>query len=186
MRDVFVALMLCSAVRVSALSAQDRPFSVGRVATTAEIRRRDISVAPDGRGLPPGRGTVTQGSAVYAVQCAMCHGDKGVQSAQQIAAQHPALVGGVGTLTGPSPVLTIGSYWPYATTVWDYIHRAMPYPRPGSLTASQVYAVTAYLLYLNHVLPANASLDATSLPVVRMPNRDGFVLDQRPDVRSPH
>lgn len=185
MRDLVAALLLCSALRAPSLTAQTRHFGVGRVATESEIRHRDISVAPDGRGLPRGSGTVPQGRTVYAAQCAQCHGENGIQSPQQQAAGYPALVGGFGTLTSKSPVLTIGSYWPYATTVWDYIHRAMPYARPGSLTPSEVYAVTAYLLHLNHIIAADARLDAHTLPAIRMPNRDGFVPDPRPDVKSP-
>lgn len=145
---------------------------IGRPATPAEIRARDIDVAPDGAGLPAGRGTAAEGQLVYAANCAMCHGARG-----QGIGLYPALAGGRGTLASANPVLTVGSYWPYATTLWDYIHRAMPYPAPGSLSADQTYAVSAYVLYLNHIVGIRDTMDATTLPRVRMPNRNGFSVD---------
>ncbi|HEX6534827.1 MAG TPA: cytochrome c [Gemmatimonadaceae bacterium] len=180
-----LACALAGALGASSAGAQARPFGVGRVARPAEVRARDISVAPDGTGLPRGRGSVAEGRVLYRRQCAMCHGDQGIPSGPQAAAQYPVLVGGFGTLTTPSPVQTVGSFWPYATTVWDYIHRAMPYQRPGTLRANEVYALTAYLLYLNHIVPRTAELSETTLPSIRMPNRDGFVSDPRPDVGVP-
>lgn len=162
---------------VTATVAQTSRYNLGRPATPEEIRELDISVAPDGSGLPPGHGTVDQGRDVYQALCANCHGDRG-----QGSSQYRALVGGQGTLATKNPVRTVGSYWPYATTVWDHIHRTMPYPRPGTLTADQTYAVTAFILYLNGILDKEATLDQTTLPQVKMPNRDGFVRDPRPDV----
>ena len=158
---------------------QSQQYKLGRPATPEEIRELDISVAPDGSGLPKGSGTVAQGQRVYETLCANCHGDRG-----QGVAQYPALVGGQGTLRSNSPVRTVGSYWPYATTVWDYIHRTMPYLRPGSLTPDETYAVTAFILYLNGIVDEKAELNEATLPHVKMPNRDGFVGDPRPDVST--
>jgi len=170
--------MLCSVIAVvTAALAQGPSYKLGRPATPEEIRKRDISVAPDGSGLPVGRGTVSQGRRDYQTLCANCHGDRG-----QGMLQYPALAGGQGTLRSKDPVLTVGSYWPYATTVWDYIHRTMPYPRPGSLTPDETYAVTAFILYLNGIVDEKAELNANTLPKVKMPNRDGFIPDPRPDV----
>ena len=162
---------------VTAAIGQTRRYNVGRVATPEEVRRRDISVAPDGSGLPVGRGTVAQGQHIYQTLCANCHGDRG-----QGFGPYPALVGGQGTLASPKPVLTVGSYWPYATTVWDYIHRTMPYQRPGSLTVDQTYAVTAFVLFLNGIVDEKTDLNERTLAQVKMPNRRGFVPDPRPDV----
>jgi S-disulfanyl-L-cysteine oxidoreductase SoxD len=172
--------MLCTAITVvTAAVAQTPGYKLGRPATTEELRKRDISVAPDGAGLPVGHGTVTQGRHDYQMLCANCHGDRG-----QGVTQYPALVGGQGTLRSKNPVRTVGSYWPYATTVWDYIHRTMPYPRPGSLTPDETYAVTAFILYLNGIVDEKAELNEATLPRVKMPNRDGFVGDPRPDVST--
>jgi mono/diheme cytochrome c family protein len=162
---------------VTVAAAQDSTRGIGRPATPADIAARGPMVAPDGTGLPIGRGTVAQGRVIYAVQCAGCHGDRG-----QGIGEYPQLASGDGTLATPKPIQTVGSYWPYATTVWDYIHRAMPYTQPGTLTVDQTYAVTAYVLHLNGILRANAATDAKTLPRVRMPNRNGFVGDPRPDV----
>lgn len=170
--------MLCAAITVVMTALGQSPsYKLGRPATPEEIRKQDISVAPDGTGLPAGRGTVTQGRHDYQMLCANCHGDRG-----QGMLQYPALAGGRGTLRSKDPVLTVGSFWPYATTVWDYIHRTMPYPRPGSLTPDETYAVTAFILYLNGIVDEKAELNETTLPRVKMPNRDGFVPDPRPDV----
>lgn len=162
---------------VTGAVAQDRSYKIGRAATPEEIRRRDISVAPDGSGLPVGHGTVAQGQRVYQALCANCHGAHG-----EGMLEYPALAGGQGTLRSKDPVLTVGSYWPFATTVWDYIHRAMPYQRPGTLTTDETYALTAFILYLNGIVDEKATLDERTLPGVKMPNRNGFVADPRPDV----
>lgn len=142
---------------------------LARLADAAELAAADISIAPDGAGLPAGRGTVKQGEAVYAAQCQSCHGAKGAGKPAD------ALVGGLGTLASNAPVRTVGSYWPHATTLFDYTRRAMPLNQPLSLTADEVYAVTAYVLYLNGIVKADAVLDAAAVRAVRMPNRDGFV-----------
>ena len=144
-------------------------YDFGRQATPDEIALWDIDVRPDGKGLPPGSGTVAEGKQVFADNCAACHGDNGVGGIKD------RLVGGPGTLASANPVKTVGSYWPYATTLFDYIHRAMPYQAPGSLSNDDTYAVAAYILSLNGILPADGKLDRDSLPRVKMPNRDGFV-----------
>ena len=160
-----------------ALIAQTNYSGIGRTPSSAEIKQWDITVLPDGTGLPTGNGTPAQGEAIYRAKCAACHGTKGEGNA----ALGPALVGGVGSLATPKPLKTIGSYWPYATTVWDYIHRSMPYDSPGTLTADQTYAVTAYLLYRNGIVAHDQAMNQDTLPKVRMPNRDGFIPDNRPD-----
>lgn len=161
------------------LSAQSPTYGLGRKATPEQVKKWDFAISPDGKELPPGSGTPEEGSKVYAAKCAACHGRTGKEGPKD------KLVGGFGTLNTEKPVKTIGSYWPYATTVWDYINRSMPFDKPGSLTADEVYAVTAYLLSLNDIIPANEAMDAKSLPQVRMPNRNGFIGDPRPDWKSP-
>jgi cytochrome c len=143
--------------------------ALGRVASAAEVAAADISIPPSGAGLPAGRGSVKQGEAVYAAQCQACHGARGAGKPAD------ALVGGSGTLSGGAALRTVGSYWPYATTLFDYTRRSMPLNRPLSLTDDEVYAVTAYVLHLNGIVGDDAVLDARSLAAVRMPNRDGFV-----------
>jgi hypothetical protein len=177
MNKARLSILRAAIAVVTAAVAQTPSYKPRRPATAEEIRKRDISVAPDGSGLPVGHGTVTQGRHDYQMLCANCHGDRG-----QGVTQYPALVGGQGTLRSENPVRTVGSYWPYATTVWDYIHRTMPYPRPGSLTPDETYAVTAFILYLNGIVNEKAELNEATLPRVKMPNRDGFVGDPRPDV----
>lgn len=160
----------------SALAQQPRPYDLGQAATPAQIAGWDIDVSPDGAGLPPGQGSVAQGQAVFAGDCAACHGAQGQGGLAD------RLVGGFGTLASAKPVRTVGSYWPYATTLYDYIHRAMPFNAPQSLAPDQVYAVSAYILYLNHIVPQDAVMDETTLPAVKMPNRNGFITrDPRPD-----
>jgi len=144
-------------------------YDLGRPATPDEIASWDIDVRPDGRGLPPGSGTVARGKQVFADNCAVCHGDNGVGGIKD------RLAGGQGTLASNHPVKTVGSFWPYATTLFDYIRRAMPYQAPGSLSNDDTYAVAAFILSLNDILPPDGKLDRDSLPKVRMPNRDGFV-----------
>ena len=157
-------------------------LGVGRAPTAAEIRGWDIDIGPDGRNLPPGSGTVAQGRALYAERCASCHGDRG----QGTPAPGPALAGGAGTLKSKAPRATIGSYWPYATTLYDYVYRAMPFDRPQTLRPDEVYALTAFLLNLNGVVGADAVMDAKAVVATRMPNRDGFAaVDGTPDLRVP-
>jgi S-disulfanyl-L-cysteine oxidoreductase SoxD len=165
------------ALATLASAADSGSLGIGHVATPAEIAGWDIDVRADGHGLPPGHGSVREGEKIFAETCAGCHGAKGEGK--------PAdrLVGGFGTLATSKPVRTVGSYWPYATTLFDYIRRAMPFNAPQSLTADQIYAVSAYILYLNNIVTEDTVLDAASLPRVRMPNRQGFTSpDPRPDV----
>ena len=142
----------------------------GQPATAQEIAHWDIDVSPDGTGLPQGSGTPERGKQVFETNCQACHGVNGQGGIGG------RLVGGQGTLASADPVKTVGSYWPYATTVFDYIHRAMPYPKPGSLSIDDTYAVTAYILNLNGIWPNRQQLDKTNLPQVKMPNRNGFVV----------
>jgi cytochrome c len=170
------ALLLAATATLSAQSAQSPQYSVGRPPTADEIRDLGSAIAPDGTGLPAGSGTVAAGRQVYDARCAQCHGAAGEGG---VGAR---LVGGRGTLATPQPIKTVGSFWPYATTLWDYVNRAMPFDRPGSLTAPDVYAVVAYVLRLNGIVDDTVVLDAATLPKVRMPNREGFIADTRPDV----
>src|SRR5690348_7782808 len=159
-----------------ALAAQSPKYGVGQAATPEQIRALGAAIAPDGSGLPEGTGTAAAGREVFVANCARCHGDKAQGNIG------PALVGGQGTLATAKPLKTVGSFWPYATTVWDYVNRAMPFDQPGRLRPPEVYAVVAYILNLNDIIEKNQVMDAKSLPKVKMPNRDGFVSDPRPDV----
>jgi cytochrome c len=176
MRERFVMVSLLT----TAATATAAPVShgIGRAPRPDELRAVDISIAPDGLGLPVGHGSSADGAALYQAMCMACHGPSG-----EGLGDFPTLVGGVGSLRTAKPVLTVGSYWPYATTLWDYIRRAMPYLTPGALTANDVYALTAYILQLNGVIEPDTVLTDKTLSRVRMPNRDGFVADPRPDVR---
>lgn len=148
--------------------AQEGP-GLGVPASAEEVAGWDISIAPDGENLPAGSGTVAQGAAIFATQCVACHGASGEGATNDI------LVGGHGTINTANAVKTVGSYWPYATTVFDYIRRAMPFQQPGSLSNNEVYALTAFLLEMNGVIDMETVLDADSLPALEMPNKDGFV-----------
>ncbi len=147
---------------------------LGQPLSAEAIAAVDLTVMPDGTGLPPGRGDVDTGARVFAAHCQACHGADGGGG------PNDALVGGAGSLASAAPVKTIGSYWPYATTVFDYIRRAMPYQQPGLLDTDEVYAVTAYLLHRNGIVDADAVLTEVSLPRVEMPNRGGFELAVEP------
>jgi cytochrome c len=151
------------------LASATGAYEFGRTPAPDEIKLWDIDVLPDGAGLPEGSGTVAQGKLVYENNCEACHGVKGVGGPKD------RLVGGQGTLATDMPIKTVGSYWPHATTLFDYVRRAMPYTNPGYLNADDTYAVVAYLLYLNGILPEDATLDRATLPKVQMPNRDGFI-----------
>jgi S-disulfanyl-L-cysteine oxidoreductase SoxD len=167
MKIFLVLLIVAIAVPAVLIAQTPQRLGIGRPATIGEIRAIDIDVMPDGRGLPPGRGTVAEGAAVYAAKCQSCHGTKGQG-------------GKFDRLVGREPgVRTIGSYWPYATTLYDYTARTMPFFQPGTLTAAETYSLVAYLLHLNEILPENAVIDAASLPKVMMPARDRFVTDDR-------
>jgi len=143
---------------------------LGVPATPVQVDAADVSIGPDGAGLPPGSGTAAQGEAIYTTKCIACHGPQGSGTVND------RLAGGQKTLATPAPVKTIGSYWPYATTVFDYVRRAMPYPTPHSLTDPEVYALTAYLLSLNGIIGKDDVMDARTLPKVQMPNRGNFIL----------
>ncbi|SFM37906.1 c-type cytochrome [Methylobacterium pseudosasicola] len=170
-----VGTALCVGIAGIAHSAER--FGIGRPATEAEIAAWNIDIDRDGRKLPLGSGSVAQGRAVFESQCASCHGSRGEGGTGD------RLAGGQGTLATAKPVRTVGSFWPYAPTLFDYIRRAMPLNAPQSLSADDVYAVSAYILHLNGLVPDGATLDARSLAAIRMPNRDGFVPDPRPDVK---
>jgi S-disulfanyl-L-cysteine oxidoreductase SoxD len=174
---------LLSLALVAACGRRNEPatqYGLGRPATKEEIAARDVDVGPDGEGLPAGSGTAAQGAAIYAQKCASCHGAKG-----EGVSPYPALIGrdpqGEGFQFGKTAGLkrTIGNYWPHATTVFDYVRRAMPHATPGSLTNDEVYALTAYLLAANQVIPMTATLDAAALKAVKMPYADRFVPDNR-------
>ncbi|MCC8402283.1 cytochrome c [Paraburkholderia sp. MMS20-SJTN17] len=148
--------------------------AIGKPIGETDLSAWNIDVAPDGRGLPDGSGDVASGGRIFAAKCAACHGAKG----EGVIGDQ--LVGGAGTLASANPKRTVGSYWPYATTLFDYIRRAMPYNAPQSLSADEVYALSAWILNRNGIVPDDARLDAQSLAAIRMPNRDGFVPDPRP------
>src|ERR1700734_1768852 len=154
-------------------------YGIGRAATSSAIAGWNIDIDRYGNNLPPGIGSVSHGHEIFDQQCAACHGAKGEGGVGD------QLVGGQGTLATPKPVKTVGSYWPYAPTLFDYIRRAMPQNAPQSLGNDDVYAVSAYILHLNGLLPAEATLDAKTLSAIKMPNRNMFIEDPRPDVKNP-
>jgi S-disulfanyl-L-cysteine oxidoreductase SoxD len=159
----------CALGLFSSAALADSP-NLGKIITPEDVAPWDISVSPDGAGLPPGGGTPKQGEAVYASKCLACHGEKGAGK------PNDALVGGIGSLAGDKPpVKTVGSFWPYATTIFDYVRRSMPYNESKTLTNDELYAVAAYILQLNGIIGENDTMNAQTLPKVRMPNRDGFV-----------
>jgi S-disulfanyl-L-cysteine oxidoreductase SoxD len=143
--------------------------NLGKPISQADLAPWDLTVMPDGSGLPPGGGTPTEGKSLFADNCALCHGDEGKGGiVEAVVVNNPP------PLNGPGSVKSIGNFWPVATTLFDLIRRAMPYTQPRSLTDDQVYALTAYLLYMNKVIGETDRMDATSLPLVKMPNRDNF------------
>lgn len=154
-------------------------YGFGRAPTAAEIAAWDFDVRPDGQGLPPGSGTYAQGKAIYAQKCAACHG---VNLEGGKGTGGNPLKGGIGSLASGKPVKTVGSYWPYATTLFDFTKRAMPFNAPGSLTDEEMYALTAFVLAENEIILKDQTMNAETLPQVQMPNRDGFIPDPRPDV----
>ncbi|HUS95252.1 MAG TPA: c-type cytochrome [Hyphomicrobiaceae bacterium] len=172
-----MVLLLAWPVAVPQASAAGKKLGIGRTATAEEVKAWDIDVRPDGQGLPEGQGNAAQGEKVYAEKCAACHGDFG-----EGVDRWPVLVGGKGTLKGHDPVKTIGSYWPFASTVFDYIKRSMPFGNAQSLTNDEVYGLTAYLLYMNEVIKDEKFvLSKATFTSVKMPNEKNFIADQRPD-----
>ena len=170
-------LLTIAVVCQASLHAQSPTFGVGRTPTADELKAIDMDVTPDGRGLPSGSGTAATGKTIYANRCVTCHGPTGVEGPQDV------LVGGRDTLKAPArPLKTVGSYWPYATSLWDYLRRSMPFDHPGTMTPDEIYATTAYLLFLNGIVAEQDVVNQTTLPQIKMPNRDGFVPDPRPDV----
>jgi mono/diheme cytochrome c family protein len=164
------SLLCAAALSTGAATAQEGP-NLGETPSDELIAAWDISIGPDGTGLPPGSGTAIEGESLYTTAtCIACHGQGGE------GLLNDRLVGGHGTIGGPASRKTVGSYWPYATTIFDYIRRAMPYLQPQSLSDNETYALTAYLLYLNGIIDQDEVMDADSLPAVEMPNRDNFVL----------
>jgi mono/diheme cytochrome c family protein len=170
MRDGLLPAAI-AAVLLTTASVWAEPPAVPRLGTALgadAASRLPVTIFPDGRGLPPGRGTATDGAAIYDAKCSNCHGPEGRgETADELAADAEPL-------SDPDAPQTIGSYWPYATTLFDYVRRAMPMDKPGSLTDDEVYALSAYLLALNGVVPKDATMDAAEIAKVRMPNRDGF------------
>lgn len=161
------------------LSAAAQAQNIGRPATDADIKAKDLTVLPSGVGLPAGKGDAARGKTIYKEKCAVCHND----NLEGRVGQYPALAGGVGTLKSDKPLKTVGSYWPYATTLIDYVRRAMPYDNPRTLPVDDIYAVSAFILSKSGVIPETLELNEKSILQVKMPNRDGFVPDARPDVR---
>lgn len=154
-------------------------LNLGRAVTPQELAGWNITVFSDGTGYPPGKGTVEHGQEIYQTTCASCHGT------ELEGGLGPALAGGKGTLNTDKPLKTVGSYWPYASTLFDYIRRAMPFQAPQSLSNDDVYALSAYILNKNDIVASNATVDAKFLKALKMPNADGFYVDNRPDAKNP-
>ena len=168
LRSQIVAGAVVSGLALAS-SAKAAGPGLGKDISEDELSAWHISIAPDGENLPPGSGSVKAGADVYAAKCTQCHGETGTEGPTD------PLAGGIGSLTSDAPQKTVGSFWPHATTLFDYTRRAMPFDAPQSLTADEVYAVTAYVLYLNDIVGDDMVLDAASLLAIEMPNRDGFV-----------
>ena len=154
-------------------------WGFGEPATAEQIAGWDIDIRPDGTGLPAGSGSVEDGEMLYEEQCAECHGSFGEGEGR-----HPALAGGEGSLQDERPNKTVGSYWPYASTLWDYIHRAMPFREPQSLTDAEVYAISAYVLYLNELVEDDFVLTQDNLASIEMPNVASFIPEERPNTNN--
>lgn len=170
-----VGIAACTVVFAQAPSYSN----VGRAPSKEEVQAWNDSIGPQGKELPPGSGTAKQGAEIFASKCAACHGPAGEGS--QMA---PRLVGGRGALNSPTPSRTLANYWPFATTIWDYINRAMPPKQEGSLSASDIYALTAFILNRNEIIPEGQAIDAASLPKIKMPNRDGFIPQRLEDIHD--
>ena len=166
----FLVPILVLAACVTAAAQTPGYKNVGRTPTAQEVQAMDIAIGTDGKELPPGSGTAKAGAQLFVDKCQVCHGEN-----QQGSPQAPALVGGKGTLTSLHPMMTAGSYWPFATTIFDYIRRAMPRFQEGTLKVDEVYSLTAFILYRNDIVKEDDVIDATTLPKIKMPNRDGFI-----------
>ena len=177
-KRIVVIAVTALAACASQQAEPGKPPVFGAAASAEEIARFDISIPPSGAGLPKGGGSARQGLQVYEQKCMACHGAKGTGKPAD------ALAGGIGSLATKTPVRTVGSYWPYSTTLFDYVRRAMPITNPLSLTDDEVYAVSAYVLFLNGIVGEDAVMNAQTLPQVKMPNRDGFVSDWPPRARN--
>ena len=176
---LFAATLLSSVLSASQAVSEQRPFNLGQLATAEQVAGWDIDVRPDGLGAPVGAGNAIDGEEVYAERCASCHGDFG-----EAVDNWPVLVGGEGTLNGHDPVKTTGSYWPYASTMYDYIYRAMPFGEAQSLTHDETYQIVAYLLFMNDIIDDEFELNQENIGTIEMPNRDGFMMpDPRPDAQ---
>jgi len=180
-----VVVLAAAVAAACATAAPSRPPATteakfGQLTSEADIAPWDIDVrTSDGKGLPPGRGSVAEGKAVYEAKCLACHGPDAKGGPV-----YGSMVGGIGSFTTDTRVLTPGSMYPYAPILFDYIRRAMPMDKPLTLTANEIYAISAYILHLNGLVPADAVMDQTSMPKVQMPNRNGFILDDRPDTHA--
>jgi len=179
-RKLCIAAAVAIAASLPAAAQVQTHYGFGTPATPQDLAKY-FAIPPDGRGLPPGSGTATKGAKLFADQCAVCHGDK-LQGNPAPGLGGDRLIGGRGTLASNAPVKTVESYWPYATTLFDYIKRAMPFTSPGSLSDDDVYSLVAYILAEADVITPNETMDATSLPKVAMPNRGGFEPDPRPEL----
>jgi S-disulfanyl-L-cysteine oxidoreductase SoxD len=174
--------LLMSAALTGTAFAQTTPvkYGFGSLVTEQELSKY-FSIPADGRGLPPGSGNATAGAKVYAENCAACHGDK-LEGNPAKGIGGDKLIGGRGSLATKTPVKTVESYWPYATTLFDYVKRTMPFSSPGSLSDDDVYNVVAYILSEAKIIKPTDTINATTLPKVTMPNRDGFIPDARPEL----
>jgi len=180
----FLAATVLASGGISALAqGYGGPYGFGATPSAEEIAAVDIDAMPDGRGLPPGSGTYQDGREIFMAQCAACHGED-LQGIPDVGIGGDRLIGGRGSLASDSPAKTVESYWPHATTVFDYVKRAMPFHAPGSLSDDEVYAVTAFILGETDIIGRDDVVNAETLPQVQMPNRDGFVSDPRPDVHN--
>ena len=175
--SIFISLAILFGAHPS--EASDRPFNLGKLASVEEVAGWDIDVRPDGLGAPVGMGNAIDGEEVYAERCAACHGDFG-----EAIDRWPALVGGEDTLNSHDPVKTTGSYWPYASTMYDYIYRAMPFGEAQSLSHDETYQIVAFLLYMNDIIDDDFDVSHENIGAIEMPNSDGFVMpDPRPDAQ---
>jgi S-disulfanyl-L-cysteine oxidoreductase SoxD len=187
---VLLSVLVAGAVIIDAWprvrrSQTPERFGFGTPATTEEIRQANTEVTPDGRGLPHDSGTVAQGESIYRLRCSGCHGATGTEGPfDHLVGREPGDSFNFGRDPNFLAKRTIGNYWPYATTLYDYVHRAMPFDAPGSLSSNEVYSVVAYLLYRNQIVPGNAVMSDRTLPLVRMPAGDRFVVDNRSGGRT--